>query len=516
MSLYGAASGGAAIYTETHSTIIFKGVFQLVIGSITPIPSTLAFDKPYFIGVGVDGGAELVPRTAMTTAPYAFNAITAAIANSLAPNATGVVTSVNEKTGALTLQGGGSTTVTNTGNTFTISSTGGGGGGFSIPFNGVDSATTTDVFKIISTLGANAVVGIGNAGTGVNGRSISGNGVLGQSQSGISVVGIQPSNGTNSAGFFQNLNTNNTASTLIATTNGTGGAIKATITTVTGIAPAILGQTSSSSHGNNSLNSAAGVQGESLSGTPGAWSVGVRGINRGGNDLGAGVIGYHGGTGFGVYAETGGAGWAVRAICDGAGTGLYGEAQSNGNALVANINGAGASTTSANNIAIFQSVEVNQARIDRAGKGFFNGGTQTGGADVAEAFAVVGERSGYEPGDVLVIARGHKRTVTKCTKAYSTCVIGVHATKPGVLLTEQNVDADLSGLVPMGVMGVLPTKVCNEGGVIEAGDLLVTSSKTGYAMKGDEKKMRFGTILGKALEGFNGTSGTINVFVNVK
>jgi len=44
-------------------------------------------------------------------------------------------------------------------------------------------------------------------------------------------------------------------------------------------------------------------------------------------------------------------------------------------------------------IALFKSGNpgtVNVARINAAGRGFFNGGTQTGGADVAEAFDVSG------------------------------------------------------------------------------------------------------------------------------
>jgi hypothetical protein len=95
-------------------------------------------------------------------------------------------------------------------------------------------------------------------------------------------------------------------------------------------------------------------------------------------------------------------------------------------------------------------------------------------------------------------------------------VLGVHATRPGVLLTEHGIDADLSHLVPMGVVGVLPTKVTNEGGPISAGDLLVTSSTAGHAMKADPAKLGFGMVLGKALESFDGREGVIQVFVNVK
>ena len=94
---------------------------------------------------------------------------------------------------------------------------------------------------------------------------------------------------------------------------------------------------------------------------------------------------------------------------------------------------------------------------------------------------------------------------------------GVFATKPGVLLTERDAtNDDLKDLVPMGVVGVIPTKVCNENGSIKRGDLLVTSSRDGHAMKGTDKGRMLGAIIGKALENFDGRTGVIKVLVNVK
>ena len=92
------------------------------------------------------------------------------------------------------------------------------------------------------------------------------------------------------------------------------------------------------------------------------------------------------------------------------------------------------------------------------------------------------------------------------------------ATKPGVLLTEKNASEDqLQDMVPMGVIGVLPTKVCLEGGAIKRGDLIVTSSIPGVAMKADPDKVRVGQVLGKALQDFNANGvGKINVLVSVK
>ncbi|MBI5646508.1 MAG: hypothetical protein HY962_06215 [Ignavibacteriae bacterium] len=129
LSLYETATGGTALYTETQTVPVVRGVFNVIIGSVTPLPASLGFDRAYFLGVRVGGGTELSPRTALTAAPYALRAAVADVAESLSPSASGVVTRVNNQSGALTLQGSGGTTVTNSGNTITISSSGGGGTG---------------------------------------------------------------------------------------------------------------------------------------------------------------------------------------------------------------------------------------------------------------------------------------------------------------------------------------------------------------------------------------------------
>jgi hypothetical protein len=69
----------------------------------------------------------------------------------------------------------------------------------------------------------------------------------------------------------------------------------------------------------------------------------------------------------------------------------------------------------------------------------------------------------------------------------------------------------------MGVIGVIPTKVCLEGGAIKRGDLLVTSSIPGVAMKADPEKVKVGQVIGKALQNYDGQgTGKINVLVSVK
>jgi hypothetical protein len=56
-----------------------------------------------------------------------------------------------------------------------------------------------------------------------------------------------------------------------------------------------------------------------------------------------------------------------------------------------------------------------------------------------------------------------------------------------------------------------------EGGAIKRGDLIVTSSIPGVAMKADPDKVKVGQVLGKALQDFNGSGiGKINLLVSVK
>jgi hypothetical protein len=174
-------------------------------------------------------------------------------------------------------------------------------------------------------------------------------------------------------------------------------------------------------------------------------------------------------------------------------------------------------SSSASNLVVMKKNNVVVARINDAGKGFFNGGTQSSGADMAEAFDVADDIRNYVPGDVLIISVDKDRAVIKSNQPYSNLVAGVFATKPGMLMTEEDVDADLSDKVPMGVVGVIPTKVCIEGGEINRGDFLVTSSLAGIAMKGDPGKIKPGQVIGKALENYSSnTIGKIRVLVNVK
>jgi hypothetical protein len=143
-------------------------------------------------------------------------------------------------------------------------------------------------------------------------------------------------------------------------------------------------------------------------------------------------------------------------------------------------------------------------------------GTTLGG-DYAESIDVLGDRAGYEPGDVIVIDPNRPGKFAKSDRAYSKLVAGVFSTKPGLVgrrLTFERTDK--AAEVPMAMVGIVPTKVTAENGPIEPGDLLVSSSKPGYAMKGSDGSRLTGAVLGKALAPLSSGDGVIEVMISIQ
>jgi hypothetical protein len=140
-------------------------------------------------------------------------------------------------------------------------------------------------------------------------------------------------------------------------------------------------------------------------------------------------------------------------------------------------------------------------------------GTTLGG-DYAESIDVLGDRATYEPGDVIVIDGSVTGKFDKSTEAYSKLVAGVYSTKPGLVGRRVTTDRpDKAAEVPMAMMGIVPTKVTTENGPIERGDLLVSSSTSGYAMKGTDRDRLTGAVIGKALAPLQSGSGVIEVLL---
>lgn len=73
--VYAVASAGSALWTETQSLAVSKGVFSAVLGSVTPL--TLAFDKQYWVGIAVGAAAEMTPRIPLTSSSYSMRSVNA-------------------------------------------------------------------------------------------------------------------------------------------------------------------------------------------------------------------------------------------------------------------------------------------------------------------------------------------------------------------------------------------------------------------------------------------------------
>lgn len=334
------------------------------------------------------------------------------------------------------------------------------------------------------------------------------------------IYGWIPSFGSGKAAEFQNFNADNTNNVITVKTIGNGIAGDFMVDNTSGTSAAVHGKVNSQFANFGT----AGIYGES------AGTGGFGGLFYASNTTGnsPAVIAIAKGNGNAVTANADKLGDGIESTVNGSGTAIYAWISSSGLGRAARFINYNAANTNpvvtidskaSNDLLVLKSgaSSANVARINNAGKAFFNGGTQNSGADIAEAFDVEGNVTDYEPGDILVISTKTDRAIEKSSKPYSTLVAGVYATKPGVLLTEENIESELLNKVPMGVIGVIPTKVCLEGGNIKRGDLLVTSSTSGVAMKADINKVKIGQVLGKALQDYNQSNiGKIKVLISIK
>jgi hypothetical protein len=327
-------------------------------------------------------------------------------------------------------------------------------------------------------------------------------GVLGQ-------VGLNNSAGR--AGRFENFNTNNQFNTFEVETNGNGNI------------PDNTQGNAASFRVSNSNSVAAAVRGEvtTIFGNFGAAAIfgtssgtgGYAGLFHASNPAGNGaaLVSLSDGNGNAITANAN-TGNAVEANVDGDGIAMYGWVPSFADGRAArfvNFNETNANpvvtaeTRSNGDIAIFRAgaAPANVARINNAGRGFFNGGTQVGGADVAEFVPTSGDEP--QPGDVVEIDPERPEHFRLSTEANSTRVAGVISTDPGVTLNARTgAVQDVRGPA-LALVGRVPVKVTAEGGPIAIGDLLVASPTPGHAMRAPANPAA-GTVVGKALEALDG------------
>ena len=170
-------------------------------------------------------------------------------------------------------------------------------------------------------------------------------------------------------------------------------------------------------------------------------------------------------------------------------------------------------------------------RVNGNGAVYSDVGYYVPAADFSEMIAVSSGASTVEPGDVMVIDPNNPRSISRSSQPRSTLVAGVYSTKPGFIGSEREWDkpaadggeepttleledmASEFNEIPLAVVGITPCKVSAENGAIRPGDLLVTSSTPGHAMRDDNPKV--GTVVGKALGSLGAGTGVIKVLVTL-
>jgi hypothetical protein len=138
-----------------------------------------------------------------------------------------------------------------------------------------------------------------------------------------------------------------------------------------------------------------------------------------------------------------------------------------------------------------------------------------GSADVAERINV---SEWVEAGDVVEIDPDHAGFFRKATGLYSRRVAGIISTSPGVILgndIDPATDRWDDSRPVLAIAGRVPVKVSTENGPIAVGDLLVSSSAPGVAMKGDPA-VSIGAVVGKAMEPLQEGEGTIMAQVTLR
>jgi len=365
------------------------------------------------------------------------------------------------------------------------------------------------------------VAGFGDGGNyGVYGASTSGAGVSGNTQSGSGVAGTSVSGSggffrSNLFGIFSDVNPASTqalSAGIYAENEAPSNAGANFVPGVYGVSangPSVIGYRQGSNLGPTDMaNGVHGVVG--ITDTPNGTNpnIGVMGENRA--------------NGPGVYAK-GASGPALYATSSGAG--LSGPtlnvlaAAANGIAIVANANTSDTTALLANGNALGQIFKglgpggQTVFRVTSTGVVYADGGYASAGADVAE---FVPSTQPLEPGDVVEIDAERGGEFRLASSPNSASVAGVISTQPGLTMNSSESEKDQENRAPrLALIGRVPVKASSENGAIRAGDLLVSSSTPGRAMRAPGNPQP-GTVIGKAMRALDRDSGEIEMLVMLR
>lgn len=75
--LYDQFDGGSAVWNENHSAVFIQaGLYNVMLGQQDPLDIT--FDRPYWLGISINGEDEMTPRIQLAAVPYSLQAASVA------------------------------------------------------------------------------------------------------------------------------------------------------------------------------------------------------------------------------------------------------------------------------------------------------------------------------------------------------------------------------------------------------------------------------------------------------
>ena len=130
--------------------------------------------------------------------------------------------------------------------------------------------------------------------------------------------------------------------------------------------------------------------------------------------------------------------------------------------------------------------------------------------DISEAMLV----AEGEPGDVVVISSDEDITLVKSKKKFDRKVAGVISADPKIYMGHAYDEKKTDRYKPLALAGIVLCNVTAENGAIKKGDILVSSSLPGHAMRADPEQATPGMILGRAWGSLDQGQGKIYILVN--
>ncbi len=111
-------------------------------------------------------------------------------------------------------------------------------------------------------------------------------------------------------------------------------------------------------------------------------------------------------------------------------------------------------------------------------------------------------------GDLVIIGDDAQKGLIKSNKKFDTRVAGIVSTDPKIYMGSGE------DKMPLALAGIVKCNVNTENGSIQRGDLLVSSSMPGYAMRASAREAKPGMLVGKALQALASGKDQIFVLVN--